>query len=458
MPATGAPVANLGSRASGKRQPQRNAVAQPEAEYIRPARLDRPHRAGRPRRCSQEVWHPRRRQAGDAAGGQPLGARRGLHPPHAGARLRERPADARVRRDAVADGGCAAAAPAARGACTAARVRACTTARSERSPAEERRAPQREGAPQLRDSDDAAAAAAHARAQRYEAEQRAEPACARRPELRERAPRPDKPTNLRASAPAGGAPGSLDEARRLLKAWSFVEEEAQRRRARALRSSPEAPPQRRRAPAAHSDRAPDVAAGTAAARAAAAGAAESAAVARWGGRRRGARRRRSGARRATRRWAGRPQRRARRRRPNHSRCASGARPRRPPPPPPRRRRPAAPPVAVPARPRMNMKDRHLRAAERRRADALVQRERAEAKRLQRAAEAERRRNEAEAAERRDNQQRLREARQQKQAALDALEHEKTGGAATPLRKRRAVDEKRRHEARSGRPSSSSGAV
>ena len=69
---------------------------------------------------------------------------------------------------------------------------------------------------------------------------------------------------------------------------------------------------------------------------------------------------------------------------------------------------------------MNAADRHLRAAERRRADALVQRERAEAKRLQRAAEAERRRNEAEAAERRDNQQRLREARQQKQAALDAL--------------------------------------
>ena len=94
--------------------------------------------------------------------------------------------------------------------------------RSERAPAEERRAPQREGAP-LRDSDDAVAAA-HARAQRYEAERRAEPACARRPELRECAPRPDKPTNLRASAPAGGAPGSLDEARRLLKAWSFVEE------------------------------------------------------------------------------------------------------------------------------------------------------------------------------------------------------------------------------------------
>ena len=102
--------------------------------------------------------------------------------------------------------------------------------RSERSPAEERRAPQRECAPQLRDSDDAVAAA-HARAQRYEAERRAEPACARRPELRECARRPDEPTRLRASAPAGGAPGSLDEARRLLKAWSFVEEEAQRRRA-----------------------------------------------------------------------------------------------------------------------------------------------------------------------------------------------------------------------------------
>ena len=103
--------------------------------------------------------------------------------------------------------------------------------RSERAPAEERRAPQREGAPQLRDSDDAVAAA-HARAQRYEAERRAEPACARRPELRECAPRPDRgdePARLRASAPAGGAPGSLDEARRLLKAWSFVEEEAQRR-------------------------------------------------------------------------------------------------------------------------------------------------------------------------------------------------------------------------------------
>ena len=61
--------------------------------------------------------------------------------------------------------------------------------RSERSPAEERRAPQRECAPQLRDSDDAVAAA-HARAQRYEAERRAEPACARRPELRACAPRP----------------------------------------------------------------------------------------------------------------------------------------------------------------------------------------------------------------------------------------------------------------------------
>ena len=95
-----------------------------------------------------------------------------------------------------------------------------------------------------------------------------------------------------------------------------------------------------------------------------------------------------------------------------------------------------------------MKDRHLRAAERRRADALVQRERAEAKRLQRAAEVERRRNEAEAAERRDNQQRLREARQQKQAALDALERERDRRRRDAVeRKRRAVDEKRRHEAR-----------
>ena len=97
---------------------------------------------------------------------------------------------------------------------------------------------------------------------------------------------------------------------------------------------------------------------------------------------------------------------------------------------------------------MNAADRHLRAAERRRADALVQRERAEAKRLQRAAEAERRRNEAEAAERRDNQQRLREARQQKQAALDALERERDRRRRDAVeRKRRAVEEKRRHEAR-----------
>ena len=47
-----------------------------------------------------------------------------------------------------------------------------------RAPLRSERAPQRECAPQLRDSDDAVAAA-HARARTYEAERRAEPACAR---------------------------------------------------------------------------------------------------------------------------------------------------------------------------------------------------------------------------------------------------------------------------------------
>ena len=57
-------------------------------------------------------------------------------------------------------------------------------------------------------------------------------------------------------------------------------------------------------------------------------------------------------------------------------------------------------------------------------------------------------DEAEAAERRDNQQRLREARQQKQAALDALERERDRRRRDAVeRKRRAVEEKRRHEAR-----------
>jgi hypothetical protein len=84
-------------------------------------------------------------------------------------------------------------------------------------------------------------------------------------------------------------------------------------------------------------------------------------------------------------------------------------------------------------------DRHARAAERRRAEALVQRERSEAKRLRARAAAERRRNEAEAAERRDNQARLREARLQKQAALDALAHERG-------RRRRDVEERKRHSA------------
>ena len=102
-------------------------------QYLRAARLDRPHRAGRPRRCSQEVWHPRRRQAGDAASAT-------LGPGEVSIRL-TRSTAARASADARS-----VVTPSPTEAPRPALEAARAPLRSERSPAEERRAPQREGA------------------------------------------------------------------------------------------------------------------------------------------------------------------------------------------------------------------------------------------------------------------------------------------------------------------------